>query len=249
MRTLSGRLDVFLERAAFFLVLLAVLVRPLFSGLAVDVYLNLLVLGITLAAAAMVALRGILHSQWPKVVVSPLVLLTAYAVLNVALVWSAPYRHAAVLKAIDVCALALLLFALGAVITNARRARIVLAALVATALCVALYGIFQRYVVFPQLIASHQGAMLPLVNAGRLSPGLAGPFRSRLLSREVFSTFVLSNSFACYLLLVTPLAVVLTAWAVRRRHTLQTVAGVSFLLIAGVGLALSKAKGDRKSVV
>jgi len=237
------RLSRFLDLTALFLLLLAVSVRPLFPGLAVSPDVNILTTALLLAAAALVALRAILLARWPLTVGWPLMLLGAYALFVMLLVPFAPYRYAAILKALDVFALFLLLFAAGALLRTVTRARFVFAALLATALTVALFGIYQRFILFRNLAENVQSYALELLQGGRISSDMVSAFQSRVASQEVFSTFMLSNSFAAYLLLLLPLvcAFVWNAW--RRRSLMPLITTGLYLPLVVLVLFLTASKG------
>lgn len=242
----SRSLESFLNLAAFFMVALVLLVRPLFSGLAAGFDQNTLVLALTLAAAVLVLLRGILMGRLPFSIGWPLMPLFGLVVLSAVLAVRAPYRYEALLSTIKTAGFFLLVYAAGAAINTPARARLVLAAVLATATLVAVYGVYQRYVEFPKIAATLDNHVADLLRHGRLTPELVAPFKHRVLTFEVFSTFLLSNSLACYLVMLFFPAVFWLVTAVRRKGRFRTVeiVSVSFLLgLVAFVLYLTKVKG------
>ena len=110
----------------------------------------------------------------------------------------------------------------------ARRA--VVAALLATAGVMALYGIYQKLAVMPHLLDTMRGD-----ERGRellRIPGAIG----RVTSGEVYATFVTPNAFAGYLALVLPAAVGVAAWGLIARR--RAAAGAAIVLAVLLGMAL-----------
>lgn len=237
------RLSAFLDLGALFLLVLTLCVRPLFPALAVGADVNILTTSLLLAASALVALRSVLLGRWPASLGWPPVILGAYTVLVFILAQFAAYRHAALLNSIDVASVFLLLFAGGALIRDLARARILLAALLATLLCVTLFGIYQRFALFPGWVANSEAHAQQLMQSGHLSPDMITSFYNRILSREVFSTFLLSNTFACYMLLLTPLAFAWAFIAFQRNNRVTSLVCLFCLYLIAFALYLTKSKG------
>jgi tetratricopeptide (TPR) repeat protein len=90
--------------------------------------------------------------------------------------------------------------------------RVIVAAVVASAVVMALYGIYQRFQVMPTLLEKMkqdpEGRELLKI------PGAVG----RVQSAEVFATFVTPNAYAGYLALLLPAALGAAAWGLRSKQ-------------------------------
>jgi O-antigen ligase len=184
--------------------------------------------------------------------------------LGVALsVGAANYRHPAVLISWEWIALAGALFLIRQLATRADDRRRVLAAMLASVVSVAVYGVYQSAVELPQLqedaraappMALYSSAAVsvapggPLQLAALLNPvslgqagHLEGEYESDPLAQRVrenphaFSTFVHPNTFASFLILFLP-ALAAAAWL---RRVQEGRGWKSYLTMAGLGVGVA----------
>jgi len=163
----------------------------------------------------------------------PLGLLLALGLVSV---FRSPRPLASVATLLEWCTYALLFV----VVVNFRREGLVgsgavLSLLWASAFAVVLYGLFQQFVNLPLLRAQIEADQARTLLELRMSPRHLGDLMARASGR-IFSTFLLSNSFAGFLALVFPgfLGHVLDRLRAGER-------GKVFLVVAGLWLAAALA--------
>jgi tetratricopeptide (TPR) repeat protein len=203
---------------------------------------NALVVSIILLLAGTVFAKGVLDGSValpPPVVATPLgfllflgLLFTVFA----AHVWPAE------LVLVSWAATALVFFSVYALVAASARGsdnarRTVISGVLATAALVALYGIWQRFVGLEWVRETVRGTA-----AGRELLTIPGA-EPRVASDEIYATFVTSNAFAGYLVLLLPPAVGV-ALAARAGH--RMVAGIAAWALAAllaIALVLTKSMG------
>ena len=149
-------------------------------------------------------------------------------------------RHAAIGLAWEWVGFGLLYWLMRLWMNTADRARAVLVMVVATAVCVSAYGIYQVGVELPRLRAAYE--LRPGYYLARQRPPIPlgsvrqQQFEQRLYSNEACATFALANSLAGVLVLALPIGLGLLASTLGRPKSL---AGHVVWCLLGVGVALA----------
>lgn len=209
--------------------------RPLISGEAAGLGTNSVLVVLIATALLLWVLRSVLDGGF-EVVLSGLEL-PALAFLLIACAasfWAADRFHAFVRSGFWAADLAAFWLALQ-YSRSAPAARLLLRVVLASALVVAAYGLYQYGWGLDQMRKEGE-KLLPGV-----SPDMVTVFKARLYSNRIFSTFVLANSLGGYLVLVLPLFLVIVLRA--RSWLARTASGLALACVA-VALLLTGSKGS-----
>jgi hypothetical protein len=222
--------------------------RPFFAGTPEDFTLTVL-LGSLLALAFGLTLV----SRWPEralpVLWSPLhgpLLLFALATL-----WGlklGTWQPEAVLRGLDYLSLLLLALLLAELGLELEHRHLLLIPLLGSLFVVVLYGYYQYFWEFDRMLREMAAKPLQVQQELGISPESWPDFISRVQGREIFSTFLMSNSLGGYLVLLLPvLAGYLFDRLARRGKDWRREPGLWLLAIilgaGAVALSLSLVKG------
>jgi len=123
---------------------------------------------------------------------------------------------------------------------------VLLRALLASAVVISLYGLYQRFFGLQEVRSLFDKDPAAVMRRFHLTPDAIDDFRARLHNQRVFSTFVLPNSFAAFLILVFPVQLgwLLDLWGTgSRRSRLCFAVNAACLMAIAAGLFLTKSKG------
>ena len=246
----SGKLTSTLVRGsdvlASLLAMFAVVVRPMFSGLAAPLHRNILIYLLVFMAALLVtlslALRKRLDLPAPALTCCLLGLIAVSAVTTM----MADYRFGAIIRMLDIVAWAVLVIVLVQVISTPFRGRIVLAALVATLAVLAANGFHQYFAVLPGIERDLPEHIRRLTASGTLHPSLIRTMEKRATSGDVFGEFVIANSFAGCLIVLLPGAFAAALASLRETKKRVSASALVTALAALAGLVvlfLTRSKG------
>jgi len=237
-----------LRLSALLLVSVVISVRPFFAGTPDDFILTVL-LGSLLALAFGLTLV----SRWPEkalpVLWTPLhgpLLLFALATL-----WGlrlGTWQPEAVLRGLDYLSLLLLALLLAELSVELEERRLLLLPLLGSLFVMVLYGYYQYFWEFDRMLAEMAAKPIQVQQELGISQESWPDFVSRVEGREIFSTFLMSNSLGGYLVLLLP---VLAGYLCDRLRTGRRgpwrVVELSLLAImvaaGGAALLLSRVKG------
>jgi O-antigen ligase len=237
-----------LRLSALLLVSVVVSTRPFFAGTPDDFTLTVL-----LASLLALAFSLTLVSRWPEralpVLWTPLhgpLLLFALATL-----WGlklGTWQPEAVLRGLDYLSLLLLALLLAELSLELEERHLLLVPLLGSLFVVVLYGYYQYFWEFDRMLAEMAAQPAHVAQELGISPESWPDFIARVRGREIFSTFLMSNSLGGYLVLLLPvLAGYLFDRLARRRGEWWREPGLWLLAIilgaGAVALSLSRVKG------
>ena len=239
-------LDRSLNRAAFVLAAAVLAVKPLYVFDSRRITPSL-VMALLSAVAVLLWLTGQVRSGRLRVRHRRVVLpLAALAAVSVAAVFTAQYRRPATALGCEWVSTVLAVFCIVQTAHRAARARALIAMLLATAVVVALYGVYQYFVGLPDLRADYEREPGRVLGQLGIEAGtwMQKRFEKRLANKEAFSTFALSNTLAGYCLVLLPVVLGLAADALtarpRRRWAVAVFGGLAVVLLAALALTGSK---------
>lgn len=237
-----------LRLSALLLVSVVISVRPFFAGTPADFTLTLLV-GSLLA----LALSLMLVSRWLEralpVLWSPIhgpLLLFALATL-----WGlklGTWQPEALLRGLDYLSLLVLALLLAELSLELRERQLLLLPLLASLFTVVLYGYYQYFWEFDRMLREMAAKPAQVAQELGINPESWPDFISRVQGREIFSTFLMSNSLGGYLVLLLP---VLAGYLLDRCRSGRgggwRAVGLGLLVVVlgagGVALWLSRVRG------
>ena len=202
-RSLAARV----RQIAFILVLFGAMLGPFVPTLENNFVARLIVQTLFVLGAALwvmsMALEGRVRIR--RMGALPWLAVLAGALLSG--VVNASYKYSAMLTAFSwFSAMAAFFFIVNE--TGSRRARLlILAAMGASAFCVALHGLHQLVVELPDAREAFERDAASLLRSLNLREHRASDFQGRLGTNRIFGTFLLPNSLAGYLVLILPVFV------------------------------------------
>ena len=232
-----------LSIGALFLAL-AVAVRPMVSGLTEGLVMNLVIATFIIIGGAVLLLRAILIGRLRCRRTGLELPLAAFLMVSLTSALLATHKMPAFEALFDWVCMVILFYAVLHLCETDDRIRLLRRVLVASAVVVALNGIWQYFVgleeLRQQLLADPDG-MLAMLGLPR---EFLGDLIARTEHRRVFSTFVQPNSLAGFLILMIPLELghLLDQLAARRRAR-GLIAPIIVIALLGMCLALTMSKG------
>jgi len=223
----------------------AVAVRPLFSGMSAGLYGNAWVFFIIGAAFVIWCIRqeGKKEAVLPSLSVSlPLLLFLGFSLASFFLALN---RYGAILPIFLIASYLLLFFMIYDLSSRLGADRFFLYLILSSALASAIYGVYQYRVVFPVWQEELQKDPENLLRLLGLSPLMLEDLANRIRTREVFSTFSLSNTFAGFLIIIIPVAFAFLVQRMRRRAKFLAAAFVMvivLLILSGINLYLTRSR-------
>jgi len=230
-----------------------IIMRPLFSGVSAPFFSNMIVVLLIYAAFAlwvfeMIVRRRILLYR------SGLGIFIAVFILGivVAILWSS-YPRAGIGLLIHFLSYALLFLIVFDLCVRKGLSRYFLILLLASCLITTLYGIYQYFVFFPQWLNDLDANSEKVLAAIGASKEMLPEIASRIKSKEVFSTFFLSNAFAGFLVILFPVQLGFLIESLKSKKRISTwlviiVSILSLVLIIG-SMHLSRSLGGIVSFV
>jgi len=197
-------LDQALTLAAIILAELVVALRPFKSGVAYGFEANTLIAMVILVAAFLWLMRMVLDGRLVLARTGfglPILLFAAVIVLSF---FTSTYKRPSIVQGSNWLAYLALFVFLANLCRGNTLWTIVLRALLASALVVALYGFYQRFVGLADMRALFEKDPAGLMRTFNLPPETLDDFRARIYNDRVFSTFVVPNTLAGFLILVIP---------------------------------------------
>ena len=232
--------------ASFFFLMVGVCLRIFAAGDVTSYGANLLVEMFIVVAAAFWAMHLVLTGRmaWVR---SPInILIAIFFVLTLVHALCAPHLQRSITTFIDWSS-SLLVFFLVIQFCIARRwARIFIYTLIACAVVISLYGIFQYHYLFDYIAWRLQTSPAEVLKEMDLPMMSLDDLFARVMSKRVYATFANPNSFAGFLLMTIPLSVGMLIDACRRRSGASLWEGAAMFLAVTLqvhALALTFSKG------
>lgn len=245
----TQRLADLLEVAGWTVLFFLFITTPLFTTAEAGFAMSSLVFALVLVAGALAAGVAALKGRLSWMRTGSGLALVLYAVVAVVAVVFAPARRDAVVKGFDtwlsvVPMLVLLLMMPSEPVRRRRLAGLLLTAVLVVVAVTLVYGVYQFWVLYPEL----EQTALNNPEVIRQSFGLHDPrqwglFMARVESRELYSTFFLSNTFAGFMVLTVPVLLGML-FDYRRTGSLRPAVAVTVLLALSVfNIAFTGSKG------
>jgi len=192
-KDLGGTARLF-DYGALFLASVVVIMRPSFSGMGENFFSNMIVILFIYAAFALWIFGMLLRRRITlyKTGIGTFILLFLLALLLAYL--QSSYRRAGLEHVINFFSYALLFYIVFDMCVRKKLSRYFLLLLLATCLITAIYGVYQYFVYFPEMKAFLETKPYSDLTIFGIGANLLPEVESRIRSREVFSTFVLSSS-------------------------------------------------------
>jgi len=233
--------------SALLLVAVVVAMRPLFAGTPADFPLTTVVLALLVLAMSLLLLSRALDRQL-RVVCTPLH--GALVLFALAALWGVAqggWQSAAVLRGLDYLSLLLLVVLLVELRPELRERQLFLFILLTSLVVVAVYGLYQYFWEFDRMMSQVAANPQKVARELGISPESWGGYIDRLEGREVYATFLMSNSLGAYLILLLPvLGGYFFDYLRATRRTAERTSGIAYLvmLVAVVcALWLSRSRG------
>lgn len=233
--------------SALLLVAVVVAMRPLFAGTPADFALTAVTAALLVLAMSLVLISHALDRRLP-VVSTPLH--AALLLFALAALWGLArggWQPAAVLRGLDYLSLLLLALLLVELRLELRERQLFLFLALTSFFVVVVYGLYQYFWEFDQMIRDIAQNPARVARELGVSPDDWLGFVDRVEGREVFSTFLMSNSLGGYLVLLLPvLAGYFFDYVRATRGRTERTSSLAYLvmLVAGIcALWVSRARG------
>jgi len=236
-----------LRLSALLLTAVVVTLRPLFAGTPSDFALTIVVGALLVLALGLTVFSRALEGRLPVVVTPlhlPMVLFALAALWGVA---RGGWQPEALLRGLDYLSLLLLVVLVAELGREVRERQLFLFLLLSSFFVVVVYGLYQFFYEFDQMAEQiARNARQVQLELG-ISPEDWPDFLARFQAREVYATFLMSNSLAGYLILLLPvLAGYLFDYVRATRATAERTSGTAYLVMlvaAAATLWLTRSRG------
>lgn len=236
-----------LRLSALFFTAVVVALRPLFAGTPSDFALTIVVAALLVLALSLVLLSRALEGRLLVVSTAlhpPLVLFALAAAWGVS---RGGWQPEAVLRALDYLSLLILVMLLAEVGRELPERQLFLFLLLSSFFVVVVYGLYQFSYEFDRMAERIAREPLQVQAELGISPEDWPDFLARFQAREVYATFLMSNSLAGYLILLLPLlAGYLFDYVRATRRSTERTTGVAYLVMlvaAAAALWLTRSRG------
>ncbi|NOZ20534.1 MAG: tetratricopeptide repeat protein [Planctomycetes bacterium] len=153
------------------------------------------------------------------------------------------YEWRSAMTAMDWIGQVLLFYLLVNVLDDRRKTGLVVACLVATITVVAIQGLHQRMIGFPETLRAYHDDPAGTMRSAGVAPENEADFRSRLETFRVYGTFLLPTLFAGFLALVIPPLIGLFIDRMKRGNRTIPIALGAVIVLQLIALFLTKSKG------
>lgn len=242
-RAAAGRV---LRLIALLATAVVVTMRPLFRGIAPDFFLTVLTVGLQLLALCFLLASCVAEGKSSLRIT---LLHPALLILAIAAFWGASradWQSEAVLSSLNLVSLLLTLFLVAELGIGWRHGQLFLFLLLTSSFLAIAVGLYQHFQWFDKFLG--EISTRPDLAARKLmvSPEHWPDVKARIETREIYSTFLLSNTFAGYLLLILPVMAgyCMDYMAATKRIT-ERLAGMIYLLMPAAGIAALWQTGSR----
>jgi len=246
-----------LDIIAGFLVCITVLARPLLPGLAAEFWHKTFFIVAPVLALVLLQLRRAYDREFVLVRSGPDLPLGVWFVAMCLATALAVYRRPGVEFLVEFFSLATVMVVICNHPQRQALAKTVLGCLVATVVITCVYGFYQREVVWGrinEIVETTPDDQLARILARdfkvMMSPGreMLEAFKARARERDVYSTFLLANTFAGFLVLLLPVLAGVALAGIRkalaaRRGWLSASSAVAVVVIAFTALLLTHSGG------